>query len=252
MKVTILGSGTSCGVPMIGCKCEVCTSTNPRNKRLRSSALIQTDSATFLIDCGPDFRQQALTHNITHIDAIFLTHSHSDHVAGIDDLRIFNFLQGAPMKIFASPDVLKDIKKRYDYTFNPPQIGGGVPELELHPVTAPFDFMGTHVTPLPIMHGKIPILGYRFDNFTYITDASYITEKTIEKIQNTQVLVLNALRREPHETHFSLGEALEVARRIAPRQTYFTHISHRLEHEATNHSLPPNAQLAYDGLIIKV
>ncbi len=252
MKIIILGSGTSCGVPVIGCKCEVCTSKNPRNKRLRASAFIQTGAATFLIDCGQDFRQQALTHHIERIDALFLTHSHADHIAGIDDLRIFNFIQEAPIKIFASAEVLEDLRRRFDYSFNPPQIGGGVPQLELHTISTPLDFMGTRITPLPVMHGKLPILGYRFDNFNYVTDASCIPDATLKKMKGTEVLILNALREKPHETHFSLKEALDIARRIAPRQTYFTHISHKLEHEATNRSLPPNAHLAYDGLIIEV
>jgi len=252
MKVTILGTGTSTGVPMIGCQCDVCTSPNPKNRRLRTSAHIETGNARIQIDCSPDFRQQALTYGINRIDALFITHSHSDHVAGLDDLRIYNFLQGEPVKLYSAPHVLDEIRTRFDYCFNPTQIGGGVPQLDLIPVQEPFDFMGIAVTPLPVMHGRLPILGYRFDDFTYVTDASMISDETMEKMMGTKVLILNALRLNPHSTHFSLSEALEVSRRIKPERTFFVHIAHQMEHWATNRTLPPEARLAYDGLVIEL
>ncbi len=252
MKITILGSGTSTGIPMIGCSCEVCRSQNPKNKRLRSSAFLETEKTHMLIDCSTDLRQQALAHNITRVDAVFLTHSHADHVAGIDDLRIFNYWQGEKIKFFGSPQTLDDIKRRFDYCFDPPQKGGGVPQLDMNPVEGEFEFMGTPVIPLPVMHGKIPILGWRFDDFTYITDASFISEETLGKMKGTRVLILNALRQKPHSTHFSIAQALEVSRIIAPEQTWLIHLAHQVEHESTNRDLPPNAQLAYDGQLIEL
>lgn len=250
MKITILGSGTSCGVPMIGCDCEVCTSANPKNKRLRSSAYVETEKAKFLIDCSADFRQQALTHQIRRIDALFITHAHSDHVGGLDDLRIYNYLQDSPIKCYGSIPVLEELRKRYDYCFNPAQIGGGVPQIELIPFEEPFELAGIKITPLPVMHGRLPIQGYRFDDFTYISDASFIPDETKEKIMGARILVINALRHRPHSTHFSLTEALEVSNEFQPEKTYFTHISHQLEHWTTNHYLPPDARLAYDGMTI--
>jgi phosphoribosyl 1,2-cyclic phosphate phosphodiesterase len=247
MKITILGSGTSTGIPMIGCHCEVCSSPDPKNKRLRTSAFLETKDARILIDCSTDLRQQALVYHIERIDAVFLTHGHADHVAGIDDLRIFNYRQGGKIKFFGAPDILNDLRRRFDYCFDPPQIGGGVPQLDLIPVLKPFDFMGIHVTPLPFLHGSIPILGYRFDDFSYVTDASLIPEETMEKLTGTRVLILNALRMEPHSTHFSIPEAVEIAERLKPEQTFLVHMAHQVEHESTNRSLPPSIQLAYDG-----
>lgn len=252
MKITILGSGTSTGVPVIGCQCEVCLSHNPKNKRLRTSALVQTESASLLIDCSADFREQALRNKIARIDGLLMTHTHSDHISGLDDLRIYNYLQGEAIKIFSAPHILEEIRKRFDYCFNPTQIGGGVPELELIPVDGSFEFMGIKITPLPVKHGDLPILGYRFNDFTYVTDASFIPEETMQKMMGTRVLVLNALRYMPHSTHYSLAEALEISQRIGPERVWFTHIAHQMEHWATNRTLPPNARLAYDGLVIEI
>ncbi len=252
MKVTILGSGTSTGVPMIGCQCDVCLSQNPKNKRLRTSALVQTETASLLLDCSTDFREQALRHKIERIDALLLTHTHSDHISGLDDLRVYNFLQGEAIKIFSASHILEDVRKRFDYCFNPKQIGGGVPELELIPVDGCFEFMGIKITPLPVKHGDLPILGYRFNDFSYVTDASFIPEETIQKMMGTRVLVLNALRYMPHSTHYSLAEALEISQRIGPEKVWFTHIAHQMEHWATTRTLPPHARLAYDGLVIEI
>ncbi|MBN1901151.1 MBL fold metallo-hydrolase [Candidatus Sumerlaeota bacterium] len=252
MKITILGSGTSTGIPMIGCHCEVCSSSNPKNKRLRTSAFLESGDARILIDCSTDLRQQALAYHIERIDAVFLTHSHADHVAGIDDLRIYNFRQGGKIKFFGAPDILNDVRRRFDYCFDPPQTGGGVPQLELIPVQNSFEFMGISVTPLPVLHGTLPILGYRFNDFSYITDASKIPEETMEKLRGARVLILNALRKKPHSTHFSIDEAVEAARRIQPEQTYLVHMAHQVEHEATNRALPPEIQLAYDGQVINL
>lgn len=185
-------------------------------------------------------------------DAVFYTHTHSDHVNGLDDVRSFNWLQGGPVRLYSREDILKDIATRFDHCFHPPQLGAGVPQITLHPVYGPFEWRGLSITPIPVKHGILDILGWRFDNFAYITDASEIPDSSFDLLEGVEVLILNALRHEPHPTHMSLGEALAASKRIGPRQTYFTHICHDLDHAETNASLPPEAQLAYDGLVFEI
>lgn len=250
MRVVLLGTGTSFGIPMIGCKCPVCTSSDVHNQRLRSSAYIEKGEARLLLDCTPDFRAQALQYGIDHIDAVFFTHAHFDHIAGIDDLRIFTLRSNHPIDVFGNDICVEDIKQRYGYFFNPPQIGGGILSLNLHVIDTESHYNGVTVTPIPVKHGILDILGYRFDDFGYITDASYVSTESIDLLKGIRILIINALRQRPHETHFSIGQAIEVADAIAPEQTYFTHICHHLEHSETNSTLPSHYQLAYDGLEI--
>lgn len=253
MRVTVLGTGTSFGVPVIGCDCPVCTSDDPRNRRTRASAHVALPSGrAFLIDASIDLRAQALTHGLRRVDAVFFTHTHSDHVGGVDDLRSFNWLQRAPVKLFSRGDILEDIARRYDYCFHPPQVGAGVPEITLHPVDRPFEFEGVQVTPIPILHGALSILGWRFDDFGYVTDASEVPESSIGLLRGVNTLILNALRHEPHPTHMSIPQALEVAQRIGAQRTFLTHLCHEVEHETVERSLPEGIRLAHDGLMFEL
>ncbi len=252
-RATILGSGTSTGVPPIGCHEPVCLSDDPKNKRLRSGLLIreQGDIASaraFIVDCGPDYRQQALTHRIDRLDGVILTHAHYDHVGGIDDLRLYNFRQKHSLPMYGQPAVLTDIRKRFDYIFNPPSEGGGVASLDLIEVDGPFEFLGLRIVPIPVMHGSLPILGYRFGDFVYITDASAISSESMDLIGGCRVLILNVLRQKKHSTHFNLDEAVAVATKVSAEQTYFVHMTHHLEHHETNAMLPSGMELAWDGL----
>lgn len=250
MRVTFLGTGTSHGVPMIGCDCPVCTSGNPANKRTRSSVLIETDTAGILIDTTPEFRIQVLRENIRRIDAVLFTHCHADHIFGLDDVRRFNDMSGKPMPCYGSESTLKTVRSAFEYVFVPTQTGGGKPSLNLICVDSPFDIGSVTVTPVPVLHGRMRIYGYRVGDFAYITDCSYLPESSARLLRNLKVLVLGVLRPEPHETHFSIGEALAVVEDLAPERTFFTHIAHRLEHEAVNRSLPAGIRLAHDGLKI--
>jgi phosphoribosyl 1,2-cyclic phosphate phosphodiesterase len=253
MKVIFLGTGTSFGVPSVGCSCRVCRSDNLKNKRLRSSVYVVHNDVRFLVDCSNDLRQQALLYEIVRVDGVFFTHNHADHFAGIDELRIFNLLnENKPIDLFADRIVVEDVRRRYDYFFHPIQIGGGVPNIDVHLIEGEFDWRGIHIVPLPVRHGNLDILGFRFNDFVYVTDASFIPEETMAKMHNAQLLVLNALRRRPHSTHFSVAEALNIAQRLQPKQTYFTHMCHDLDHDEVNASLPPDCQLAYDGLTVEI
>lgn len=253
MKVTFLGTGTSQGVPIIGCTCEVCRSLDFRDKRLRTSVFIQVDGKHFIIDTGPDFRQQMLRENVTRVDAVLFTHAHRDHTAGLDDIRAFNFLQRIDMPVFATPAVLDQLRRDFEYIFAR-QHYIGLPRLELHEIgTAPFDAAGTRVLPLPVMHLHLPVTGFRVGNFSYITDANHIPDDTLERLTGTDVLVLNALQIGEHLSHFNLEQALRMVDVIKPAQAYFTHISHKLGlHSQVQKILPPNVMLAYDGLEISM
>lgn len=252
MKATLMGTGTSTGVPSIGCDCPTCTSDDPRDKRLRAGLLIRDTEGenprAFLVDCGPDFRQQALHYKIQRLDGLLLTHSHFDHIAGIDDLRIYNFRQKQMLPVYALENTLQDLSRRYDYIFHPPQKGGGVASLDLIPIVGPFTFLGMRIIPLPAKHGILDIVGFRFGDFVYMTDASYLPPETMDLMRGCKTLVLNMLRRKPHSTHFCFDEAVEIAREIGAKQTWFIHMAHQLKHAETDAELPEGMNLAWDGV----
>lgn len=253
MKLKFLGTGTSQGVPVIGCHCKVCSSENPKDKRFRSSVLITTDSdKKILIDCGPDFRQQMLVNNEEHIDACLITHEHNDHVIGLDDMRPLIFKSGKDMSIYANPRVANEIKSRFSYAFSEVRYPGA-PSFEMHKIeNKPFRLLDTYVIPVEVMHYKIPILGYQFKNITYITDASFISDTEKEKLKNLDVLILNCIRKtEPHPAHFILEDILKLNEELQPQKLFLTHISHHFGlHNIENELLPNNIKLAYDGMEI--
>lgn len=249
MIVTFLGTGTSQGVPVIACSCEVCTSLDYRDKRLRTSIHVSVDNQSFIIDTGPDFRQQMLRERIARLDAVLFTHAHRDHTAGLDDVRAYNFLQEMDMPVYGTLEVLDQLKIEYAYAFSEFKYPG-IPRLLLNEIKdKPFTVNGVSITPLPVMHMKLPVLGFRLNNFSYITDANFIPEETYDLLKGTEILVLNALQQERHISHFNLDEALEVVNRIQPKKAYFTHISHKLgKHAPIERKLPAHISLAYDGL----
>jgi len=254
LKVTFLGTGTSQGVPVIGCDCAVCLSENARDRRLRSSILVSTDDTNLVIDCGPDFRQQMILSGIAHLDAVLLTHEHNDHIIGMDDVRPFNFRSRKNMPVYATASVQADLLTRFAYIFAKDPYPGA-PRLELNTIdkSTPFQIKDMEVRPVEVMHGKMPVLGFRFGNFTYITDAKTITDKEFSKLEGTETLVLNALHHRTHHAHLNLEEALEWVERIAPKKAYLLHISHLMgKHDEINPQLPENVELAYDGLILEV
>ncbi len=253
MKITFLGTGTSSGVPLIGCQCEVCQSADERDKRLRVSIHIQASDKSFVIDTGPDFRQQMLRANIRHLDAVLYTHEHKDHTAGLDDIRAFNFLQNCEIPAYARRQVLEQLKTEFAYIFAESKYAG-VPLVQLNEITnRAFEIGGVSFLPVEVMHYKLPVFGYRIYNFAYVTDVNFISEIELQKLNDLDVLVLGALQIPAHPSHFTLAEAIEMAQRIGAKQTYFTHISHRMgKHEAVSAMLPPNIYLAYDGLQISL
>jgi len=248
MKVILLGTGTSHGVPMIACDCSVCTSSDPKDKRTRPSIVVQYNDRTILIDTSPDIRSQCLANDIRRVDTILYTHHHADHVTGLDDVRIFNALQHAALPCYASADTLRRIGKMFSYAFvDDPDYPSHKPRLDTHIIEGPLELFGKIVIPLRLLHGKLPILGFRFDDFAYCTDCSEIPDKSFGLLENLDVLILDGLRRRPHPTHFNIEQAVEVARQIGARQTFFTHIAHELGHQQTNAELPLNMALGYDG-----
>lgn len=251
MKITFLGTGTSQGVPVIGCECEVCRSLDYRDKRLRVSVLIEIDGISLVIDTGPDFRQQMLRERISKLDAVLLTHSHKDHIAGLDDVRAFNFLQERGMPIYGTTKTLEQVKKEFYYAFENEKYPG-TPILQLHAIDErEFEFNGVRITPLPVLHLQMPVMGFRLRDFTYITDANVIPEETLAKLKGTKVLALNALQKEKHISHFNLDEAVVQAKKIGAKQTYFTHISHKMGlHQSVSKELPDTLALAHDGLTV--
>ena len=253
MKATLLGTGTSHGVPMIACSCAVCRSTDPRDKRTRPSLVLSEGIGTVLVDTSPELRLQLVAAGVARIDAVLFTHSHADHLHGLDDLRRFNETMPGGVPIYASAEVLHDIRVRFPYIFAAGgQIGGGIPSLIMHAINGPFAVAGIGVTPVPVMHGQLPVLGFRFGNFAYVTDCSFIPPASLDLLQGLDILVLDALRHEPHPTHFSLGQAIAIARQLQPRRTYFTHLTHAIAHRAVSATLPPGMFLAYDGLTLYI
>lgn len=253
MKITLLGTGTSQGVPVIGCGCEVCRSLDYRDKRLRTSVHLSVGNQSLVIDTGPDFRQQMLREDIRRLDAVIFTHSHKDHTAGLDDVRAYNFLQKMDMPVYGNGHVLKQLTSEYAYAFGPHRYPG-IPQLQLHTITdEPFVIGETTVTPLPVMHLNMPVNGFRVNDFSYITDANAIPDTTLARLQGTRVLVLNALQREKHVSHFNLEEALAMAVKIGAERTYLTHVSHRMGlHKEVEKELPAGVTLGYDGLSINL
>jgi phosphoribosyl 1,2-cyclic phosphate phosphodiesterase len=260
VRVTFLGTGTSHGVPMIGCDCPTCRSTDSRDTRLRPSIYLEADpedgegaGVKLLVDAGPDLRAQALRHDIRRVDAILFTHGHADHILGIDDLRRFNALMTGPMPCYGDAQTLDDIRKTFHYVFDPatPR-GGGLPSLELSLIRGPLTIRGVVVRPIPLWHGSRAILGFRVGRFAYLTDCNRLADAAWPLLEGLDVVVLDALRARPHPTHFSLDEAIDTARRIGARDTWFTHMCHDLGHESTNAGLPDGMALTYDGLVLQM
>lgn len=249
LKITFLGTGTSQGVPVIACECAICKSSDPMDKRLRASLLVETSSNTIVIDAGPDFRQQMLTAKVKKLDAILLTHEHKDHIAGMDDLRAFNYKSQAAIDIYAEERVQSAVRKEYAYVFSENHYPG-VPRMELHNIDDfNLEIKGDIITPLRVFHYRLPIFGFRIGDMAYITDANYIPEETKEKLIGVKYLVINALRKEKHISHYSLDEALGLIREVSPRKAYITHIGHQMgKHAEVNRELPVNVTLAWDGL----
>ena len=251
IKITFLGTGTSQGIPVIGSRDKVCLSTNQKDKRLRSSLLVESNGVSVVIDCGPDFRQQMLQARVSKLDGIIFTHNHADHTAGLDDTRPFTNRNGI-LPIYAKEDVIRDLKARFNYIFTTKNKYLGAPELEVFQIDKnPFWVYNLEIIPIEVVHGRLKIFGFRFQNVAYITDASHISEKEMKKLKGLDILIINALRNEPHPTHFNLQQALDIIKKVQPKRSYLTHISHKLGfHKEVSKQLPENVFLAYDGLVL--
>ena len=249
MKITFLGTGSSQGVPVIACNCEVCKSTDKRDHRLRSSVMIETKGKTIVIDTGPDFRQQMLRENVQQLDAVLFTHEHKDHIAGLDDVRAFNYKQQRPMDVYANKNTIAAVKREFAYSFAENKYLG-VPKINLHEIkNEKFTIEGIEIQPIEVQHWKLKIFGFRINDFTYITDANFITKKELNKIKTSKIIVLNALRIKKHYSHFNLSEAIELLQKLKPEKAFLTHASHYLGlHEEVQKKLPKFINLAYDGL----
>jgi len=251
VRVILLGTGTSHGIPMIGCDCAVCTSSDSRDKRTRPGIYIRTGQGGVLIDTPPELRLQCIRSGVRRVDAVLYTHHHADHIAGLDDLRQFCSRASGPIPCYGSAETLARLRRMYEYAFvDDPEYPSAKPRLELRTIDGPFELCGETFVPIRLLHGCLPVLGFRVGDFAYCTDCSAIPPESMRRLEGLDVLVLDALRRTPHPTHFHLAEAIEVARRIGARRTYFTHIAHELKHAETDAELPETMALAYDGLEI--
>ncbi len=252
MKLTFLGTGTSTGVPTLACRCRVCSSSDPHDKRTRPSVMVEFDGRVVLIDTTPDFRAQAMREGMERLDAVLFTHDHVDHVMGLDDVRPFYFRQQIPIPIFADLRTMESIRRIYTYIFDQTYPYGGIAKLEPHLIDGPFELWGERVIPLTVLHGNTPILGFRIRDFAYITDVSEIPDETLGLLKGLDVLVLDALRHKPHPTHSTVENSLAWVERLKPRRAFFTHIAHELGHEETNAALPSHVRLAFDGLKLEI
>jgi phosphoribosyl 1,2-cyclic phosphate phosphodiesterase len=252
MRLTFLGTGTSTGVPTVACQCQVCTSSDPHDKRTRPSLLLEFDGRVVVIDTSPDFRQQALRERMKRLDAVVFTHTHADHVLGLDDVRVFYFRQREPIPIFADSHSMDNIQRIFKYIFDQTYPYGGIAKLDPHVIIGPFDLWGERLTPLPVLHGSLPVLGFRFGRTAYVTDFSTIPDPTIPLLEGLDILILDALRHKPHPAHSNLEQSLAWVERLKPGRAFFTHIAHELGHEETNAMLPSHVRLAYDGLKLEL
>lgn len=250
--LTVLGSGTSMGVPTIGCDCSVCRSPDPRDRRTRPAVLIAYNSRHVMIDSTPDFREQALREKITHLDAVLYTHTHADHILGIDDLRPLTYRhKPGKLPLYATPQACEFLRNMFRYIFEAEYKFGGLPQLELHPIEGPIELFGARFEPLTVIHGETPILGFRFGSGAYLTDHSEVPAETLEKLHDLDILFLDALRYTPHPTHSTVEQSLRIVEEVKPKRTFFTHICHDLAHEAANATLPEGVQLAFDGMKVE-
>lgn len=251
MKITFLGTGTSVGVPRIGCFCPVCTSEDPKNKRLRCALHIEHDGHSILVDAGPDLRTQALTHGINRVDCVLFTHGHADHLHGLDDVRCYCFDRDSPLPCYADAHTIERIERVFGYAFDD-SAPSTTPQIELVEIAGPFELFGLEIEPLQVFHGRLPVLAFRIGSFAYVTDTNRIPPESMARLRDLDVLVVDALRHKKHPTHFNLDQALEAAEKLRAKSTYLTHMAHDLEHQATNAILPASVQLAYDGLVLEV
>ncbi|MBI3475775.1 MAG: MBL fold metallo-hydrolase [Acidobacteria bacterium] len=247
--LTVLGSGTSMGVPTIGCDCAVCRSSDPRDRRTRPSVMVSYSGHNILIDTTPDFREQALRENLTSVDAVFYTHTHADHILGIDDLRPLSFKhKPGRMPLFADPAAVDFLRKMFRYIFDADYKFGGLPQVEMKPIEGPVDLFGARFEPVTVIHGETPIMGFRFGSAAYLTDHSEVPAGSLDQLRGLDILFLDALRYKPHPTHSTVEQSLKIVEEVKPKRAFFTHICHDLPHEETDASLPTGVQLAYDGM----
>ena len=252
MRVTFLGTGTSTGVPTLGCHCRVCDSSDPHDRRTRPSVMLELDSRVVVIDTTPDFRQQAMRERVERLDAVLFTHDHVDHVLGLDDVRPFYFRQQVPIPIFADSRSMEGIRRIFSYIFDQKYAYGGLAKLDPHLIDGPFELWGERMIPLPVFHGNLPVLGFRIRDFAYITDFSAIPDETLPLLEGVDVLVLDALRHKPQPTHSTVENSLSLVEKLKARRAFFTHIAHELLHSETNAALPPHVRLAHDGLKLEL